>query len=72
MTTLNFQIPYKTIHFMIDYGSKHTLKSLPLFVTLQNVLLCFCLFVYSLLNSKIASEMPVPHSLGKYFQHHEI
>ena len=21
---------------------------------------------------KIASEMPVPHSLGKYFQHHEI
>ena len=22
--------------------------------------------------SKIASEMPVPHSLGKYFQHHEI
>ena len=23
-------------------------------------------------NIKIASEMPVPHSLGKYFQHHEI
>ena len=23
-------------------------------------------------NKKIASEMPVPHSLGKYFQHHEI
>ena len=21
---------------------------------------------------KIASEMPVPHSLGKYYQHHEI
>ena len=21
---------------------------------------------------KIASEMPIPHSLGKYFQHHEI
>ena len=21
---------------------------------------------------KVASEMPVPHSLGKYFQHHEI
>ena len=23
-------------------------------------------------SGKIASEMPVPHSLGKYFQHHEI
>ena len=26
--------------------------------------------IYS--TEKIASEMPVPHSLGKYFQHHEI
>ena len=25
-----------------------------------------------LIDKKIASEMPVPHSLGKYFQHHEI
>ena len=32
-------------------------------------ILCFAFFVK---NSKIASEMPVPHSLGKYFQHHEI
>ena len=24
------------------------------------------------ITEKIASEMPVPHSLGKYFQHHEI
>ena len=23
-------------------------------------------------SNKIASEMPIPHSLGKYFQHHEI
>ena len=23
-------------------------------------------------HKKIASEMPIPHSLGKYFQHHEI
>ena len=26
----------------------------------------------TLQKEKIASEMPVPHSLGKYFQHHEI
>ena len=28
--------------------------------------------VQTRLLKKIASEMPVPHSLGKYFQHHEI
>ena len=28
--------------------------------------------VLSITTIKIASEMPVPHSLGKYFQHHEI
>ena len=28
--------------------------------------------LYVIISEKIASEMPVPHSLGKYFEHHEI
>ena len=32
----------------------------------------FDIVAYPLGKGKIASEMPVPHSLGKYFQHHEI
>ena len=27
----------------------------------------YCLFKTHIINGKIASEMPVPHSLGKYF-----
>ena len=32
----------------------------------------FCALEHNNYVDKIASEMPVSHSLGKYFQHHEI
>ena len=57
----------------VETWKTHKTQILKEILILCNLKLCQkCLYNKKKQIAKIASEMPVPHSLGKYFQHHEI
>ena len=71
-TYLSFSYLFNVSVERLNITKKYVIRSKQMDLCCYNFGLLFLFLFLPLAEKKIASEMPIPHSLGNSFQHHEI